>query len=288
MDIRALRLLQIALMGGTGGFLSWGLLQIFLYTHYQMGPLPLLDLFIYQGMVVGTGLGICVKSQNNVLSENYGALKTSLPLGAFFGAMSGLLGFFLGQSLLALPLDIPLFWVRIISWGLLGLWLGILVNLHTATSAQSVVQIAGATLGGLLGGLLLEGFQALPLGIAGLWLGLIFLGMALLLSMTFFQIYSAKGYLRVLTGESEGKVYLLDKPLFSLGYEAHNDLILKGYTEVCATHVHIVKDTPNHQIVNVCLGGQLSVNFRLVDEQNMKNGDVIKLGTALLQYCEVS
>ena len=288
MDIRALRLTQIALMGGAGGLLSWGLLQIFLYAHDQIGPWLWLDVFVYQGMVVGLGLGIFVKSQKNLFSENYAMLKTSIPLGAFFGAVSGAFGFLLGQSLLALPLELPLPWVRIISWGLLGLGLGVLVNLKTAISAQSAFQMVGALAGGLLGGLLLEGIQAAPIGRAGQSVGFIILGMVFLFSMAFLQTYSTKGYVRVLTGKNEGKIYLLDKNLFSLGYGASNDLILRGYTEVCATHVHIVRESPSYQIVNVCRGGQLSVNFRFVDQQNMKNGDVIKLGTALLQYCEVA
>lgn len=288
MNMRIIRLLEIAFIGGIGGLMSWGFLQLFLYAQFELGPLPLFDLFVYEGTVVGIGLGIFIKSQKVVFSEHYFALRTSIPLGAFLGGISGLLGFLIGQSLLATPLDIPFSWIRIISWGLLGLWLGVFNNLTMTISMQGAFQIVGAVFGGLAGGFFLEAIQLLQVGFIGHLAGLIVLGIVLLLSMVFIEIYSVKGYLRILTGKREGKIFLLDKNLLSLGYQGHNDIILRGYIEVCGTHAHIIRENSHCQIVNVCSGGQLSVNFRFVDQQSMKNGDIIKLGTALLQYCKVT
>ena len=35
------------------------------------------------------------------------------------------------------------------------------------------------------------------------------------------------------------------------------------------------------------VGGDVLVNYRLIDQQSIKKGDVIKIGTALLQYYEI-
>ena len=40
-------------------------------------------------------------------------------------------------------------------------------------------------------------------------------------------------------------------------------------------------------VENAGAGGEVLVNYRLVDQQSVKKGDVIKIGTALLQYYEI-
>ena len=267
--------------------MSWAGLQVLLYAQQMVGPFPGLDPFVYQGMIVGLGVGIFIYSRDMILSENFMALKTSILIGACVGLGSGFLGFAMGQSLLAFPVYIELSWVRLVSWALLGFWLGILVNLTVPASRRRFSQVMGALLGGLLGGVFFEAYPLLEIETMSNLVRLTCIGMILSLSIVFFQISTAKAYLRVLTGESEGKIYLLDKKKCSLGYQSQNDIVLRGYSEVCETHAHIIKNSPNYQIINVCPGGQIFINYRFVDQQSMKNGDIIKLGTALLQYCEV-
>ena len=276
------------LIGGVGGLFSWSLLQVLLYGQERFGPFPVLDPFIYEGIVIGIGIGIFIKSKEDLLFENFTSLWKSISIGICLGIVSGILGFTMGQGLLALPFAIPLSWVRVISWTLLGFCVCLLINFATPSSKKSISQIVGAIWGGLLAGLFIEAYQQLPLVIMSDLVGLVVYGMILSLSIALFEVFSSKAYLRVLTGKCKGKIYLMDKNKYSLGYQSHNDVILRGYTEVCDTHAHIIKSKPNYQIINVCPGGQVFVNYRFVEQQNMKNGDIIKLGSALLQFCEVS
>ena len=62
---------------------------------------------------------------------------------------------------------------------------------------------------------------------------------------------------------------------------------MKGYAEVCDLHANILKKDKEVIIENADEGGEVLVNYRLVDQQSMKKGDVIKIGTALLQYYEI-
>ncbi|MBF0278547.1 MAG: FHA domain-containing protein [SAR324 cluster bacterium] len=285
--MKTLRLFHTAVIGGLGGLVSWSFLQIFFYAENIIGPFPLLDQFVYQGMVVGVGIGIFICSRENILSENFHALKTSAFAGAGIGLISGLFAFVIGQSLLAFPTYMPFSWIRLVSWTLFGFWLGVIANLAAPASRRSVSQIIGALLGGLLGGLSFEAYQLLQVEYFSDLLSLVFIGMILSLSLVFIDTCTSKAYLRILTGGSEGKIFLLDKKEFALGYNSQNDIVLRGYSEVCGTHAQIIQSSLTHQIVNVCSGGQVLVNYRYIDQQSMKNGDIIKLGTALLQYCEV-
>ena len=286
--MRTIRVIQIASIGGLGGLLSWSLLQAYFYGQQILGPFPLLDPFIYEGIVIGAGMGIFFKSKEDLLFDNFFALQTSIPIGVCVGLVSGFLGFMMGQSLLALPIFVPLSLVRVISWMLLGFWLSLLINFATPSSKKSYSQIVGAIGGGLLGGLFFESYQLSQTATMSSLLGLVVWGMILSLSIVVFEVYSSKAYLRVLTGKSKGKIHFMDKDKYSMGYQSHNDIILRGYTEVCDTHAHIIKNNPNYQIINVSPGGKVFVNYRFVEQQNMKNGDIIKLGSALLQFCEVS
>lgn len=286
--MRTLRLVQIAIIGGIGGLFGWVCLQFLLFLQLRVGVLPYIDLFVYKGLALSLGIGAFIFSKEAILGNNFSLLPKNILLGACFGMISGFLGFLIGQTLLGFSLPIPLWSVRVISWALMGLWLGIFINLRTPTKSIDTSILLGATIGGGLGGYVFEVFQMLQNEYIANLLGLIFLGMILSVSMSVINIWPVKSYLRVLTGTNEGKIYLLDKNLFTLGYLPKNDIVLNGYSEVCQTHAHLTKSGGNFQITNVCIGGQVFVNYRFVEQQDMKNGDIIKLGNALLQYYEVS
>ena len=69
--------------------------------------------------------------------------------------------------------------------------------------------------------------------------------------------------------------------------EKTNDLILTGYSEVCKVHAKVFKQDGQLHLENEDPDGNLSVNYRFVSQQSVKKGDIIKLGSALLQYHEV-
>ena len=56
---------------------------------------------------------------------------------------------------------------------------------------------------------------------------------------------------------------------------------------MCDLHAQIFKKDKQVFIENTDAGNEVLVNYRVVDQQSMKKGDVIKIGTALLQYYEI-
>ncbi|MBF0287956.1 MAG: FHA domain-containing protein [SAR324 cluster bacterium] len=284
--MKLLRLVQTGIIGALGGVISWVFLQCFLSIQNMVGAFPLFDQFTYQGMIAGLGIGMFLHSREAILSKNHIILKNRIGNGAWIGLLSGFLSFVMGQTLLAFSFSISFFLVRWISWILLGFWLGVFTHFLTPASKREKTRILSLMLGGVVGGLLFEICQNIPIGYPGL-IGLILIGGIFPLSMIVIKTYTATACIRVLTGDNQGEMYLVDKDIFSIGYSADNDVILKGYTEVCETHAQIVKNSRSYQVVSAAPGGQVFVNYRFVDQQNMKNGDIIKLGTALLQFCEV-
>ncbi|GIT62620.1 MAG: hypothetical protein Ct9H300mP21_01660 [Pseudomonadota bacterium] len=118
-------------------------------------------------------------------------------------------------------------------------------------------------------------------------LGLILVGFSISLFVGITENRATSFALRVVSGKQEGQIFLLDQNRFTLGYGSQNDFILKGYAEVCDLHANILKKGKEVIIENADEGGEVLVNYRLVDQQSMKKGDVIKIGTALLQYYEI-
>lgn len=97
----------------------------------------------------------------------------------------------------------------------------------------------------------------------------------------------SKRWLRLLTGRGEDMLFPLNGSHVSLGKHQDNDIPLQGYNEIFPYHCHIRKGGgKSYEIVDDEQGGVVYVNFRPVKTQTLKPGDLIKIGSALLQYGE--
>ncbi len=237
---------------------------------------------------MGAGIGITIYVQEALIQRNFFVLPKKVTLGFIVGIVSGLISFIIGQSFIAISADIPFVGIRIISWTIFGLCLGAATSFTIPLSKRIIIQACSGMIGGILGAISFELYSFIPNTHLAQLLGMIGLGILFHCSLIFTGTFSSHAYLRILTGRNEGQVYLLDRDVFSLGYLPENDIILRGYSEVCENHAYIVKNNDYYSIVNDYPGGQVFVNYRLVEQQNMKHGDIIKIGTALLQYGEIS
>ena len=148
-------------------------------------------------------------------------------------------------------------------------------------------RIIGGGIGGAIGGGIFELLLLYQMTGPDHLLGLILVGFSISLFVGITENRATSFALRVVSGKQEGQIFLLDQNRFTLGYGSQNDFILKGYAEVCDLHANILKKGKEVIIENADEGGEVLVNYRLVDQQSMKKGDVIKIGTALLQYYEI-
>ncbi|MGK5094364.1 FHA domain-containing protein [Deltaproteobacteria bacterium TL4] len=284
MYLKLSRLFFTLVIGTVGGMSSWALLQIFYFFHMRQ-PLPLLDQFIYEGVMAGIGFGAYINANEALLNSNREAIVKRMLWGTCLGGLSGLISFTCAQSLLAFYT--PILWIRLTAWTLLGLCIGGVTSYQLPLSKRFFFQILGGGIGGISGGILFEFCQKIPYEYLGNFFGLIVFGVCLSLAMTCIETLFSKAYLRVLCGNNEGQVYLLDKDQFLIGYSSQSDIMLSGYAEVCDKHARIYQQKSQCIMRTAQVGGQILINFRSVNQQVMKKGDIIKIGTALLQYCEI-
>ncbi len=283
--MKNIRLAYHGTLGLLGGLLAWSLLQAhFLIAEYL--PLPELDSYFYEGWWIGFGLGALLPARSALWNHHHsGTIISLLTKGSLLGAVSGFLCFGFGQSLLGIQL--PLFVVRVISWLLLGSCLGAGAGLLNPSPGLMKPRIFYGGIGGFAAGCIFELFLLYPLMNPVQLTGLLAGGMMIFLVLSLFENLQVHSFLRLLNGSQEGQVYLLDQTLHKVGYGRHNDLILDGYAEVCDLHAYLSRKGRQLIIENAETGGDVLVNYRFVNQQSMKRGDIIKLGTALLQYHEV-
>ena len=291
--MKSIRLLHTSLLGLLGGVLGWTLLQSGFNIFDALSTKYFLDLnsnslneFNYEGVLIGLGLGLVLQARASILNhhELMGVLF-KMVIGALLGAIFGLICFGIGNLLIAGQFSPSI--CRIISWTLLGLSITGASELFCSASGFSGPRIVSGGIGGTIGGGIFELLLQYHLTGTDHLTGLVLAGLSIFLIVGIYENRITSFAIRVLSGKQEGQIFLLDQNRFSLGYGSQNNLILRGYAEVCDTHAHIIKKGDQNYIESLDAGGDVLVNYRLIDQQSMKKGDVIKIGTALLQYYEI-
>ncbi|MDH4225076.1 MAG: FHA domain-containing protein, partial [Deltaproteobacteria bacterium] len=117
------------------------------------------------------------------------------------------------------------------------------------------------------------------------WRGILWGGGMALLGMTPRRLFS-KRWLRVLMGAHEDYIFPLQGKTITLGKLESNDIPLLGSEEVFPRHCEIRWVADHYEIIDDEQGGVVLVNFRPIQNHPLKPGDLIKVGSALLQYGE--
>jgi hypothetical protein len=179
-------------------------------------------------------------------------------------------------------------------------WIGFALGLGVSAACAALASGLGANNLGLgfrraaralLAGLAL-GF---PLALAGnaaggnSWVllgGLTLWGAWLALAVFWFEQRQARRWLRVLTGGGEDRFFPLRDSTITLGKSEFNDVPLQDGQEVYPRHCEIKWVNNHYEIVDDEQGGIVLVNFRQIQEHALKPGDLVRIGSVLLQYGE--
>ena len=291
--MKSIRLLHTSLLGLLGGVLGWTLLQSGFNIFDALSLIDFSELnsnslseFNYEGALIGLGLGLVLQARASILNhhELMGVLFKMF-IGAFLGAIFGLICFGIGNLLISGQFSPSI--CRITSWTLLGISITGASELFCSASGFSGLKIVSGGIGGTIGGGIFELLLQYQLTGTENLAGFVLAGLSIFLIVGINENRITSFAIRVLSGKQEGQIFLLDQNRISLGYGSQNNLILRGYAEVCDTHAHIIKKGDQNYIESSDAGGDVLVNYRLIDQQSIKKGDVIKIGTALLQYYEI-
>ncbi len=251
------------------------------------------------GAAFGLVLGLTLAPLDELVGHYPKRMLKTAGAGALLGALGGLLT--LGPLSLLVPVASgpPVFLLNeaaLWHWALLGPALGVLAacvafasGLGIGRTRLGLRRAVWGLFGGLLAGTLLAGtFAALPpspwfhFAGFGLWAGV--------LSLLLFwrEKRFARRWLRMLSAPGEDRILPLLGTQLRLGKLESNEIALPFYQEIYPVHCQLRRIGEQYQIVDDESGGMVMVNFRPVQEQTLKTGDLVKIGSALLQYGEAS
>lgn len=246
----------------------------------------------------GLGLGLAaaggLAGADCLLNRYWGRLPRILAAALPAGAVVGALGFWLADFALQAGSGSGFWAVAGSPRVALPLVLALLAGAAgVAAEAGGANPARGLRRGAL--GLLAGAIAALPLvaafGLFGTSAPIFLAGFALwggaaAWMMFWWEKKLARAWLRLLTGGGADTFFPLNGHRVTLGSLDGNDIPLRDFQEVFPTHCYLARNGEHFEIVDDGEGGAVQVNFRPVREQTLKDGDLIKVGTALLQYGE--
>ncbi|MBI4081929.1 MAG: FHA domain-containing protein [Candidatus Lambdaproteobacteria bacterium] len=280
------------LLGALGGM--WGCLLfeagLLLVAGGKEGGWALLPELL-PGLLLGAGLGAALAPVDDLIRRMYRRALRHALAGAVLGAAAGAGG-------LGVLDAIQPWWGAgtgaLVYWLLLPLALALLGAAIACASAlggrawrASLSRAAhGAWIGALAGALaaaLLAPLGAPPgseLVAFALW------SAAFCWALFWREKRFARRWLRLITAPGDDAIHPLPARTVSLGKLESNDIPLPHHHDVFPIHCTLTWDKDHHTIIDEEQGGLVLVNFRQVQEQALKPGDLVKVGSALLQYGE--
>ncbi len=266
----------------TGGLIGWGLVQL-LDGFLRITLDGRHDPYLSMGFGLGAGFGLVAKLMLPLTTGHRAPFLIKQGLaGLLLGGVLGLLAFALSQVLLGF--DLPVATSRIASFVLLGTSVGVLIRgLDWNSSKLPLSYPLLGTFGGLLGGVVFESLLLIQADESIPVVGTLAVGFALFICLVPWHVTRARSALRVLNGVQSGEVFLLDQKSAVLGYGETNDFVLRDHREVSIRHAQFLNVPDKCEVWNLSEGGPIQVNFRPVQNQSVKAGDIISVGSAQLQ-----
>lgn len=278
------RHLRNALAGGLGGFLGWLLLiEPFVAPRLDgsqaFSTLLVIDAFF--GAIVGVFIGAALGGAEGVADRAWGAARRGALIGGLTGLAGGVIGVVIGE-LVYQPLAWLCFVGRALAWGVFGVILGVSMGL-IRRSWQGVRHGAlGGLIGGAVGGFLfdlvavvvvtLTGFDGLSRGVA-----LTVLGACIGFWIAAVERALAPALLKVISGRQEGKEFLLDKALLTLGNAERADIALYGDPAIQAQHA-ILRWQQEVFVIEAQPGAEVTVNGQPISRQALQHEDQLVVG----------
>ncbi len=270
----------IGVIGGLAAFALVGLVSL---MKEAFGSYLLFN--IVMGACFGLAIGAVLGSAEGIVHGNKKKILTGLLYGTLTGIAGGIVGVFLGQSLLMrfsrnlgdVPMGISAL-IHALCWMIMGMFVSLGEGIRSRSGYKLTYGIIGGLTGGLLGGFLLE---ILTSRLAGL----IILGGAITFFYALMEKNFSRGVLRVLNGSMKGRKLALNQKHLTLGHGNRNDLALTGYggiEEKC--HAVITVNSDGVFIEPFSYRYDLFVNDEKTQKSKLKYEDVIRIGEARFLY----
>lgn len=240
-------------------------------------------------------IAMCLAAAESVVSRNWVGALVNASIGACVGLVGGVVvSLFVGElfeSVRALGGATPSIaydmFARAVSWGLLGLFMGMAPGAVMRNSRKILIGAAGGLVGGVLGGLVFDpvaGFteneiisRLIAIGAIGLLAGA---GTGLI------EEAAKLGWLKVTEGLIAGKQFILYRNPTFIGNSLSAHIYLFKDPQVGRRHAAIHVLPGGYEIEDLPLGSRTIVNGKPVRRARLKHGDRIKIGKTSLLFQE--
>lgn len=278
------RHLRNALAGGLGGFLGW-LLLIEPFVAPQLDGTQVFSMVLvidaFFGAIVGVFIGAALGGAEGVADRAWGAARRGALIGGLTGLVGGVIGVVIGE-LVYQPLAWLCFVGRALAWGVFGVILGVSMGLIRRSWRGVRHGALGGLIGGAVGGFLfdlvavvvvtLTGFDGLSRGVA-----LTVLGACIGFWIAAVERALAPALLKVISGRQEGKEFLLDKPLLTLGSAERADIALYGDPAIRAQHA-LLRWQQEVFVIETQPDAEVTINGQPVSRQALHHEDQVVIG----------
>lgn len=273
-----------AVAGAVGGFLSWLLIiEPFFAPRLQeaLTAGTLLTLDAMWGGVAGLSIGFSLGAAEGLVGRSWYQARRGGLIGAGLGLLGGALGLVVAEVVYQ-----PLAWLcfvgRVVGWGVFGAILGASEGL----TRRSWLGVRNGMLGGLIGGAVggfmfdlvavvivtLTGLEGLSRGVA-----ITILGAMIGFWLAALERALSPARLKVISGQLEGKEFLLDKPRLTIGANERCDIAIFGDPQIAAQHA-IVRWKDEVFVLEAAPDAVTTINGRPVTQQVLQSEDQLVLG----------
>lgn len=299
-----------ALFGAIGGFVAWLFVEPFtedvssireLFESAESTPSALL------WALVGAFIGIAIVGLEELFWGNRKkALKGTIITG-LLGVLGGSFAFAIGSQIfnlfgkvvLSYPEGDPMqiFWLivaRSLTWAIVGALLGLALGFSRGSWKGALNSSLGGLLGGFVGGVLFDTLAPrlgliLTMGLiesgwASRLFGLTIMGALIgLFSTVAEQLLSTASLKVISSGRMEGREFVVDKPVVTIGRDERCDIALYYDKDIAMRHAVLKWENGSYAIAPEG-NATVLVNNQSVRRQVLKDGDVITVGQTRLLF----
>jgi|GEM_PF-2503975 len=285
-----LKLMFYLIAGALGGIGSWAFVLFLLNRDFSNPIIPNIIL----GSIIGLHIGAYIWSVEAVAArQRYKAV-----IGSIYGGMSGIIGGGIGglfgatiftkiggfivERMDAMS-EAGVYLGLALGWGLLGLFIGMSGGIAERSWKKSVYGIIGGTIGGVIGGIIFNYLRS-NIHYSATAIGLAFLGGSIGLGISLVEEALSTVKVRIIKGRNEGRTFSVTKNTISIGRDDRCDVCLSGNEGVALQHAKISVNNNAFEIAETGGGTGVYVNDKKVSKSELKNGDIIRIGSAVLMF----
>ncbi len=284
------KLIFYLIAGALGGIGSWAFVLFLLNRDFSNPIMP----HIILGSIIGLHIGAYIWSVEAIAArQRYKAI-----IGAVYGGMSGIIGGGIGglfgatiftkiggfivERMDAMS-EAGVYLGLAMGWGLLGLFIGMSGGIAERSWKKSVYGIIGGTIGGVIGGIIFNYLRS-NIHYSATAIGLAFLGGSIGLGISLVEEALSTVKIRIIKGRNEGRIFSVTKNTISIGRDDRCDVCLSGNEGVALQHAKISVNNNAFEVTETGGGTGVYVNDKKTAKSELKNGDIIRIGSAVLMF----